>query len=158
MDEIEKFYTVRGYQLLNQKRKLLTSAMEDYLEMIYRCSLVEGYIRINVLSDLLNVTAPSASKMVQKLTKLGFLDYKRYGIIILTENGKEIGSYLLKRHNIIEMFLKSFCNKEDLLHETELIEHVITITTLQRFFDFNRFIELNPDILEKFEQFSPFHE
>ena len=132
--------------------------MEDYLEMIYRCSLVEGYIRINVLSDLLNVTAPSASKMVQKLTKLGFLDYKRYGIIILTENGKEIGSYLLKRHNIIEMFLKSFCNKEDLLHETELIEHVITITTLQRFFDFNRFIELNPDILEKFEQFSPFHE
>jgi Mn-dependent DtxR family transcriptional regulator len=93
--------------------------------------------------------------MVQKLTKLGFLDYKRYGIISLTANGKEIGSYLLKRHQIIELFLKNFSDKENLLLETELIEHVITVSTLQRFFDFNRFMAQNPEILHKFEQFSP---
>jgi hypothetical protein len=45
--EIQEFHTVRGYQLLEQHRKILTPAMEDYLEMIYRNSLVKGYIRIN---------------------------------------------------------------------------------------------------------------
>ncbi|GAE87129.1 iron-dependent transcriptional repressor [Acetivibrio straminisolvens JCM 21531] len=31
-----EFHTVRGYQLIEQEKKLLTSAMEDYLEMIFR--------------------------------------------------------------------------------------------------------------------------
>ena len=61
------FHTVRGYQLLEQNKRLLTSAMEDYLEMICRNSLQDGYIRINKLAELLNVKASSASKMVQKL-------------------------------------------------------------------------------------------
>ena len=66
----KNFHTVRGYQLLEQKKRTLTPAMEDYLEMIYRSSLKDGYIRISTLSALLNVRAPSATKMVQKLTAL----------------------------------------------------------------------------------------
>ena len=84
MDDNKKFHTVRGYQILDQNKKLLTSGMEDYLEMIYRNSLVDGYMRINTLSELLNVQASSTTKMVQKLTTLGLLDYKKYGIIFLT--------------------------------------------------------------------------
>jgi len=34
--ENSEFHTVRGYQLIEQEKKLLTSAMEDYLEMIFR--------------------------------------------------------------------------------------------------------------------------
>jgi len=34
IDMINKgFHTVRGYQLMEQDHRLLTSAMEDYLEM-----------------------------------------------------------------------------------------------------------------------------
>lgn len=156
MEEAQKFHTVRGYQLLEQNNKLLTPAMEDYLEMIYRNSLLVGYMRINTLSELLNVAAPSATKMVQKLNKLELLDYKKYGIIFLTENGKEMGKYLLQRHNIIEMFLKNLGVKESSLIETELIEHSITVATLQRFSDFNKFLEQNPEIIKKFEQFSQY--
>jgi Mn-dependent DtxR family transcriptional regulator len=43
--------------------------------------------------------------MVQKLTEAGFLKYEKYGIIFLTDQGREIGEFLLKRHNIIEKFL-----------------------------------------------------
>ena len=154
MEEISKFHTVRGYQLLQQNKKLLTSAMEDYLEMIYRNSLVEGYMRINILSELLNVAASSATKMVQKLSELGLLDYKKYGIIFLTENGKEIGKFLLERHNIIELFLRNLGVKESLLLETELIEHIITATTLHKMNVFNKFFAQNPEVVRKFEQFS----
>jgi len=154
MEEVSKFHTVRGYQLLEQNKKLLTPAMEDYLEMIYRNSLAEGYARINTLSELLNVAASSATKMVQKLSNLGLLDYKRYGIIFLTENGKEIGKFLLQRHNIIETFLNNLGVKESILIETELIEHTISATTLHKINGFNKFFEQNPEIVQKFEQFS----
>lgn len=154
MEETSKFHTVRGYQLLEQNKKLLTPAMEDYLEMIYRNSLIEGYLRINTLSDLLNVAAPSATKMVQKLNRLGLIDYKKYGIIFLTENGRELGKFLLERHNIIEKFLKNLGVKDNLLPETELIEHNISAATLQRFNIFNKFLAKNADIIEKLEKFS----
>lgn len=153
MEQESKFHTVRGYQLLEQNKKLLTPAMEDYLEMIYRNSLVEGYMRINTLSDLLNVAAPSATKMVQKLSLLGLVDYKKYGIIFLTDNGNAIGSFLLQRHNILELFLRNLGVNEDALIETELIEHNISASTLQRINSYNKFLEQNPDIIQKFEDF-----
>ena len=153
MDQISKFHTVRGYQLLSQNKNLLTSAMEDYLEMIYRNSLVEGYMRINTLSDLLNVAAPSATKMVQKLSKLGLLDYKKYGIIFLTENGREIGKFLLDRHNTIQVFLNNLGVTEDILVETELIEHYVSVTTLNKIGLFNKFLVNNPEVLNRLSDF-----
>ncbi len=154
MEEGSKFHTVRGYQLLEHNKKLLTSAMEDYLEMIYRNVMVDGYMRINALAELLNVAAPSATKAVQKLSKLGLIEYKKYGIIFLTENGKELGEFLLHRHTIIEDFLDNLGVKEDVLTETELIEHNISSTTLEKFSKFNKFLQDNPDIKEKYEKFS----
>lgn len=153
MEEISKFHTVRGYQLLSQNKNLLTSAMEDYLEMIYRNSLVEGYMRVNTLSELLNVAAPSATKMVQKLSKLGLLDYKKYGIIFLTENGREIGKFLLERHNTIQEFLNNLGVSEDILTETELIEHYVSLTTLNKIGFFNKFLLNNPEVCKKLSDF-----
>jgi DtxR family Mn-dependent transcriptional regulator len=103
----DEFRTVRGYELLNQNKKELTSAMEDYLEMIYRNIEQEGYMRINTLSELLNVKPSSATRMVQKLKELGLINYEKYGIIFLSEDGKEYGRFLLERHNVVEKFLKS---------------------------------------------------
>jgi Mn-dependent DtxR family transcriptional regulator len=152
-EETKKFHTVRGYQLIEQKRNLLTSAMEDYLEMIYRNSLVEGYIRMNTLSELLCVKASSTTKMVQKLTSLGFLNYKKYGIIFLTDIGKEIGKFLLERHQIIEEFLSNLGVTENILKETELIEHNISASTLEKIDLLNHFFEKNADFLKAYRQF-----
>ena len=157
MGEVSKFHTVRGYQRLEQNKKLLTSAMEDYLEMIYRNSLVEGYLRINTLSGLLNVAAPSATKMVQRLNKLGLLNYQKYGIVFLTETGREIGKFLLQRHNIIEVFLQNLGVKENILSETEMIEHTVSATTLQKLNIFNKFLELNPNVFQEYERFSQYN-
>jgi DtxR family Mn-dependent transcriptional regulator len=148
-----KFHTVRGYQLLEQKKNTLTPAMDDYLEMIYRASQKDGYIRITNLSALLNVRAPSATKMVQKLSQLKLLHYKRYGIIFLTESGEEIGKFLLERHNSVEKFLRFLGVGENLLVETELIEHNISLHTLQLLASFNQFLEDNPYVREQFDSF-----
>jgi len=153
MKDNEVFHTVRGYQLQEQDKKLLTSAMEDYLEMIYRYSLKEGYIRINTLAELLNVQASSATKMVQKLSLLGLINYKKYGIIFLTDKGRQLGKFLLDRHEIIESFLKNIGISENILVETELIEHNISCHTLYNIGIFNSFIRDNPDFMERFEKY-----
>lgn len=148
-----EFHTVRGYQLLNQGNNPLTPAMEDYLEMIYRNIQKSGYMRINTLSELLNVKPSSATKMVQNLTQLDFLNYKKYGIIFLTDRGALIGKFLLDRHNIIERFLTMLGINEDALVETELIEHNISANTTNTINILNEFWAQNPDLLKKFEEF-----
>lgn len=154
MDDYDKFHTVRGYQLLGQDKNHLTPGMEDYLEMIYRYSLTENYIRINILSELLNVAAPSASKMVQKLSRLGLIEYKPYGIILLTENGVKIGRFLFERHNIIQTFLQNIGVDESLLlTETELIEHNVSASTLREIEILNSFMVANPDFLNKLSEY-----
>lgn len=145
-----QFHTVRGYQLLEMNKNKLTPAMEDYLEMIYRYSRQEGYIRINDLARLLNVRAASASRMVQRLGELGLLIYKKYGIIILSDYGKKIGEYLLERHNIIEDFLRILSCDDDLLKQTELIEHNMSSSTVYKIETLTSFFRENEEILKSF--------
>ncbi len=148
-----EFHTVRGYQLLEQNRNKLTSSMEDYLEMIYRNSLEDGYIRIHLLAELLHVKAASASRMVQKLGAIGLLNYKKYGIIILTENGKKIGEYLLERHHIIENFLRLMSCEDNLLEQTELMEHTITPQTVHKINILINFFDINKNIADNFKEY-----
>jgi DtxR family transcriptional regulator, Mn-dependent transcriptional regulator len=148
-----EFHTVRGYQLLDQNKDKLTSSMEDYLEMIYRYSLEDGYIRINLLAELLHVKAASASRMVQKLGEIGLLNYKKYGIIILSENGKKIGEYLLERHHIIENFLKIISCEDGLLEQTELMEHNISPQTVHKINTLIDFFDVNKNIAHNFKEY-----
>lgn len=147
-----EFHTVRGYQLLRQNNMMMTSAMEDYLEMIYR-NCENGYFRINELADKLHVRASSATKMVQKLGELGLIKYKKYGIIELSDSGKEVGKYLLDRHNVIETFLITIGITENLLTETELIEHYISANTQKHMEIFNRFFLSYPDFARRLQSF-----
>lgn len=139
---------------MHLEKSLITSSMEDYIEMIYRCSLDEEYIRLNTLAHLLNVRDSSASKMMKKLKELSLISYKKYGVITLSDKGREIGEYLYKRHNIIEEFLKNLSDEDhDVLVETELIEHVIGEKTVENIRILNEFFSDNPDLLIKYTQF-----
>ena len=154
MKNTETFHTVRGYQLIKDKERQLTFSMEDYLEMIYRDIADNGYTRINIIAALLNVQASSATKMVQKLAKLELVKYEKYEIILLTEEGKRLGAYLLKRHEIISNFLVIIGVNENILTETELIEHNISRKTLVKLEQLNLFFKSNPDIYSKYTSFS----
>jgi DtxR family Mn-dependent transcriptional regulator len=152
-----EFHTVRGYQLLQQNSRLLTSAMEDYLEMVCRNAGEDGYMRIRELAQKLNVRASSATKMIQKLGELGFIKYRRYGMIELTEAGKQLGEYLLQRHRVIEQFLSMLGITENLLVETELIEHHISPNTLKRLEMLTRLFSSNPELLRRLRIYISHH-
>lgn len=153
MKSKDEFYTVRGYKMMNAEKRLLTSSMEDYLEMIYRICQKEDYVRMNQLAKKLNVRPSSATKIVQKLRDLGMVDYQKYGIIQLTEEGKRLGKFLLRRHNIIEEFLTNIGTEDTRLKDTEIMEHGVSLSTLRNIYVLNKFLLNNPDIMEQFKKF-----
>lgn len=148
-----EFHTVRGYQMLNAEQKLLTSSMEDYLEMICRLCEEGGYARINQLADKLHVKPSSATKVVQRLALYGMIDYQRYGIIRLTDKGEKAGAFLLRRHGAVEEFLWNLGIQDTLLQDTEMIEHDISPHALQGIEKLNLFFSQNPDVLCRFQDF-----
>ncbi len=127
--------------------------MEDYLEMIYRICREDGYIRVNQLALRLNVRPSSTTKTVQKLKELGLIEYQKYTAIKLTEEGEVIGEFLLKRHEIIEEFLKKLGIQETLLKDTEMIEHDVSLNTVKSLKLFNQFLNDNPDVVLRYESF-----
>jgi Mn-dependent DtxR family transcriptional regulator len=90
--------------------------------------------------------------MVQKLGELGFLNYEKYGIVMLTDSGKELGKFLLGRHRIIEDFL-NFLECDNVLVQTELIEHNINTHTLENIKMLNDFFMSNHEIVDQFKKF-----
>lgn len=126
---ISNFYTLKGYKL--RSNNVITEAMEDYLEMIYRKTTDKKEIKINELSKLLNVKPSSVSKMINRLKELNLVYFEKYKSITLTEEGKNIGKYLLYRHDVLKNFFK-YINKEEYhLSQVEKIEHFIDYTSIK---------------------------
>lgn len=127
------FLTDAGYAGENRKSGGLTPAAEDYLEMIYRISGEDGErkpVRICALAEKLHVSPSSASRMAQSMTVWGYLDFKRYGYITMTEKGWEMGEYLVHRHGVVMEFLRYLTGRDELV-ETERIEHYLSRGTVE---------------------------
>ena len=82
------------------------------------------------LAEKLHVKAPSASKMTANLKEAGYLAFPKYGYITLTEKGREIGNFLLWRHEILHRALCLINHSTDELEQVEKIEHFISPNTL----------------------------
>ncbi|MBQ8747854.1 MAG: metal-dependent transcriptional regulator [Clostridia bacterium] len=112
--------------------------MEDYLEMIARLSENGEPVRVGVLARKLHVTPSSASKMIAHLAENGCVYTERYGYITLTEYGRSMGVFLVRRHGIIHRFFCLLNGSEEELTQTEKVEHFIephTLAAMERFLD-----------------------
>ena len=91
--------------------------------------------------------------MVQKLAEMGYLQFEKYGVIELSKKGCEYGQYLLNRHETLERFLAIIGVKEQLLEETEKIEHYISPETIGKIMLLVEFMENNPEWMQSFNGF-----
>ena len=126
--ERDGFYTLKGYTLV--EHGLITSSMEDYLEMICRMSQASKVVRISALAASLHVKPPSASKMAGNLRAQDLIEFPRYGYITLTETGRKLGEYLIRRHEILNRLLCLINGTDSELEEVEKIEHFLSPRTV----------------------------
>ncbi len=152
MNEREKFFTARGYEIAAPQDSL-TPSMEDYIEMIYRLSRNHRFIRVNDLAERLNVQPPSVTKMMQKLHDKDLLNYEKYGVINLTDEGEKLGLFFLMRHNTLKELLYLLGADKNLQRDVEQIEHHINADTFESFYALVKFLKENKSILDLFYQY-----
>ncbi len=101
-----------------------SSRMEDYLEIISELVELKGYATTLDISRYMNVSAPSVTKMLQRLDEGGFLEYEKYHGINLTKKGIQIA---------------------------EGIEHHLNPKTIKQLRKFITFLKANPKIIDNFK-------
>ena len=71
-------------------------------------------------------------------------------MIELTAQGRELGEYLVKRHETIERFLRFIGANRSVLEETEKIEHNLSSETVKQIMLLVQFMEENQQLMEAF--------
>ena len=132
-------------------------SVEDYLEVIYTLASKKGYARIVEIASELKVKTPSATEMIQKLAKEGYIEYEPYQRIKLAKKGEELARKVYKRHKILADFLIILGIDEKVAERDACeMEHALHPETLRRFtkfVEFVRHIPQNADWLESFKKF-----
>lgn len=128
---------------------MATPGMEDYLEQIYIHIERSGLARASDIADSLDVLPSSVTKMVQRLDREGYVYYERYKGIELTEKGLNFGRKLVKRHDILEEFLRIIGVEEEKIYEdVEGIEHHLSWNAIDRITNLVEVLEQNPAFAE----------
>lgn len=131
---MDNYYTLKGYTLLENQK--ITTAMEDYLEMLCRLEKQGEPLRISYISQLLHVRPSSASKMLNNLKTERLVDFEKYGAIALTEKGRRLGQYFLFRHETLHRFFCFLNHTDNELKQVEKVEHFIDKRTIYHMVEF----------------------
>ncbi len=131
--------------------RTLSSAMEDYLEVIAELVELKGYATTLDISRYMSVSAPSVTKMLRRLDEGGFLDYERYHGIKLTAKGSEIAESIRQRHGTLLEFFGMLGITGEAAHlDAEGVEHHLNPETVSQLRKFVTYLRSNPKIIEEF--------
>ena len=126
--------------------------MEDYLEIISELVELKGYATTLDISRYMNVSAPSVTKMLQRLDESGFLEYEKYHGINLTYKGIQIAEGIRQKHGILLEFFEILGIGYDTANEDiEGIEHHLNPKTIKQLRKFITFLKANPKIIDNFK-------
>jgi len=119
---------------------------EDYLSVIYKSSDSNGEIKANLIAEKLNVSSAAVTDMLRKLSKEGYVDYKRYKGIKLTQSGEDYARNMVRRHRIWEVFLHQIVGLPwDKVHsEAENLEHSSSDDLIDRLEEMLDYPEFDP--------------
>ncbi|MEA3358110.1 MAG: metal-dependent transcriptional regulator [Thermodesulfobacteriota bacterium] len=126
--------------------KTITSAMEDYLEVIYNLAREKRAVRVKDIAKRLGVKMPTVTSMLKGLNEKKLIDYEKYEYIELTEKGSNVGQEIDRRHQIFREFLTDIL-KIDYKQADEdacKMEHAVSPTTINAFVDIMEFINNCP--------------
>jgi len=129
-----------------------TPSMEDHIEQIYLLIENKGYARVSDIAEALSVLPSSVTKMVQKLDNDGYLVYEKYRGLTLTIKGENLGKRLVKRHELLEQFLRLIGVDEGRIYEdVEGIEHHLSWNSIDRIADLVQLLEEDTQLVQRLE-------
>jgi DtxR family Mn-dependent transcriptional regulator len=104
-----------------------SSSIGDYLKAIWEVAETDTASTTEI-ADRLSVAPASVTSMLGRLRERGLVDYERYHGASLTKAGRVEALRLLRRHRLIETFLREHLGYgwEEVHEEAEHLEHAVS--------------------------------
>ena len=124
----------------------VSASMENYLEAIFLLIQKSPVARAKDISQRMKVNRSSVTGSLQALSERGLVNYEPYGFVTLTQQGTEIATKVLRRHETLRDF---FVNVLAIDHAEAdeaacRMEHGISKAIVDRLLDFAAFLETCP--------------
>lgn len=99
---------------------------ENYLKALFALADDDGEIAISDLSNMLQVSTPSANSMVKNLYEKGLVKYEKYKPLSLSDKGRKEAGLVIRKHRLTEMYLvEKMGFGWEMVHEiAEQVEHI----------------------------------
>jgi len=112
----------------------LTRSVEDYLKVIYHLSSQGGFAATSDIAGSLDVSPPSVSGMVKRLSETGLIEHVPYRGVQLTAQGRRAALKMIRRHRILEVYLieKLGYDWGSVHDEAERLEHAVSDELIER--------------------------
>lgn len=107
---------------------MTTTAVEDYLKVVYELLREDGKATTSAIAERLNVAPASVSGMFKKLSELNLVEHMPYQGVILTPGGEKIALEVIRHHRLVELYLAEALGVPwDKVHaEAHRLEHAIS--------------------------------
>jgi DtxR family Mn-dependent transcriptional regulator len=117
-----------------QRPNRLTMSVEDYLKAIFAITHEGQPATTSAIARSLDLSAPSVSSMIKRLSERGLVEYQPYKGVELTPAGRSTALRVLRRHRVIESYLVGFLGYTwDSVHdEAERLEHAVSDILVDR--------------------------
>lgn len=114
--------------LTNDDVNSQSESTEMYLITVYRLTRQAPAASTKDIADMLNVSPPSVSERIKRLTEQGYLNHAWREGTTLTEAGERIAVNVLRKHRLVETFLVEMAGYTlDEIHDEAChIEHAIS--------------------------------
>lgn len=131
----------------------LSSSLEDYLETIYNFIEENQSIRAIDISHALNVSRASVTEALKKLASKNLINYGRYDVISMTEEGKKQAVSVITKHKALHHFFESILGlpADEASENACRIEHVISENALDRIAAFTQYQLQHSQEIEAFK-------
>jgi DtxR family Mn-dependent transcriptional regulator len=108
---------------------MLSAKMEDYLKALYRLQRdTEESVTTSALADALDVTAPTASSMLDTLEERDLVEREKYQGTKLTRDGETVALEVVRHHRLLETYLTEHLGFDwaQVHDEADRLEHHIS--------------------------------
>jgi DtxR family Mn-dependent transcriptional regulator len=108
---------------------MLSAKMEDYLKAVYEVQQRTGEpASTSAIAELLDVTPPTATSMMEKLAERGFVEREKYSGAELTEEGETVALEVIRHHRLLETYLAEQLDYSwsEVHEEADRLEHHIS--------------------------------
>ncbi len=113
---------------------MISPTIEDYLKTIYKLQKRQERVTTSAIAEKLALSNATVTVMIKKLAKEKLLKHISYHGVVLNEKGEKIALKVIRRHRLVELFLKEVLGLDwDKVHiEAEKLEHFISDEILDR--------------------------